>query len=151
MSWIGGRTTLKATKGVKLALKAFLLVIRKRCVKVWKRSNASLLHVCTCVYVNMHSSKCSMYVNNDSYCRWHLEKAQWGYHSSVFKLILSTHLLYTILRSLHSKKLHILGFLASMVWTKSLEIFFLSLSDRGTYHFCNRSFPCRLNNSMNCI
>ena len=62
-----------------------------------------------------------------------------------------SHLLYTILRSLHSRKLHILGFLASMVWTRSLEIFFLSLSDRGTYHFCNRSFPCRLNSSMNCI
>lgn len=62
-----------------------------------------------------------------------------------------SHLLYTILRSLHSRKLHILGFLASMVWTRSLEIFFLSLSDRGTYHFCNRSFPWRLNSSMNCI
>lgn len=61
------------------------------------------------------------------------------------------YLLYTILRSLHSRKLHILGFLASMVWTRSLDIFFLSLSDRGTYHFCNRSFPWRLNNSMNCI
>lgn len=62
-----------------------------------------------------------------------------------------SHLLYTIFRSLHSRKLHILGFLASMVWTRSLEIFFLSLSDRGTYHFCNRSFPWRLNSSMNCI
>lgn len=61
------------------------------------------------------------------------------------------YLLYTILRSLHSRKLHILGFLASIVWTRSLDIFFLSLSDRGTYHFCNRSFPWRLNNSMNCI
>ncbi|KAG7277878.1 hypothetical protein CRUP_001330 [Coryphaenoides rupestris] len=55
------------------------------------------------------------------------------------------------LASLHSKKLHILGFLARMVCTRSLEIFFLSLSERGTYHFCNLSFPCRLNNSMNCI
>lgn len=62
-----------------------------------------------------------------------------------------SYLLYTIFRSLHSKKLHILGFRARMVWTRSREIFFLSLSDRGTYHFCRRSFPCRLNRSMNCI
>jgi len=67
------------------------------------------------------------------------------------KLPILAYLLYTILRSLHSKKLHILGFRASMVWTRSLEIFFLSLSGRGTYHFWSRSFPCRLNNSMNCI
>lgn len=63
----------------------------------------------------------------------------------------STDLLYTILRSLHSRKLHILGLRARTVCTSSRVIFFFSLSDRGTYHFCRRSFPCLLNNSMNCI
>lgn len=62
-----------------------------------------------------------------------------------------THRLYTIFRSLHSKKLHILGFRARMVCTNSLVIFFFSLSDNGTYHFWSRSLPCRLNRSMNCI
>ncbi len=63
----------------------------------------------------------------------------------------STDLLYTIFRSLHSRKLHILGLRARTVCTSSRVIFFFSLSDRGTYHFCRRSFPCLLNNSMNCI
>lgn len=63
----------------------------------------------------------------------------------------STDLLYTILRSLHSRKLHIFGLRARTVCTSSRVIFFFSLSDRGTYHFCRRSFPCLLNNSMNCI
>lgn len=62
-----------------------------------------------------------------------------------------THLLYTILRSLHSRKLHILGFRARTVCTNSLVIFFFSLSDKGTYHFWSLSLPCRLNRSMNCI
>lgn len=62
-----------------------------------------------------------------------------------------THLLYTILRSLHSRKLHILGFRARTVCTNSLVIFFFSLSDKGTYHFWSLSLPCRLKRSMNCI
>lgn len=61
------------------------------------------------------------------------------------------HLLYTTLRSLHSRKLHILGFRARTVCTNSLVIFFFSLSDKGTYHFWSLSLPCRLNRSMNCI
>lgn len=65
--------------------------------------------------------------------------------------VFPTHRLYTIFRSLHSRKLHILGFRARMVCTNSLVIFFFSLSDKGTYHFCSRSLPCRLNRSMNCI
>lgn len=38
-----------------------------------------------------------------------------------------------------------------MVATKSRVIFFLALSGWAEYHFCSRSFPCRLNSSMNCI
>lgn len=61
------------------------------------------------------------------------------------------YLLYTIFKSFHSKKLHIFGFLASIVVIRSLVIFFFVLSGWATYHFCKRSFPWRLNNSMNCI
>lgn len=66
-------------------------------------------------------------------------------------VLFPTHRLYTIFRSLHSRKLHILGFRARMVCTNSLVIFFFSLSDNGTYHFWSRSLPWRLNSSMNCI
>lgn len=69
----------------------------------------------------------------------------------VLNVFFYTHRLYTIFRSLHSKKLHILGLRARMVCTNSLVIFFFSLSDNGTYHFWSRSLPCRLNRSMNCI
>ena len=62
-----------------------------------------------------------------------------------------THLLYTILRSLHSKKEDILGFLAKIVDINSRVIFFFNLSGCASYHFCRRNFPCRLNNSINCI
>ncbi|TNN41386.1 hypothetical protein EYF80_048444 [Liparis tanakae] len=54
----------------------------------------------------------------------------------------------TILRSLHSRKLHIFGFRASTICMSSLTIFFLSRSAVAVYHFCSRSFPCRLKSSM---
>lgn len=62
-----------------------------------------------------------------------------------------THLLYTILRSFHSKKLHIFGFLDRTRVTSSLVIFFFVLSCRAVYHFCSRNLPWRLNNNINCI
>lgn len=61
------------------------------------------------------------------------------------------YLLYTILRSLHSRKEDILGFLAKMVEISSRVIFFFSLSGWASYHFWRRSLPCRLNNNINCI
>lgn len=137
----------------KLVLKASFRCHEKRLTMFEKAKGISaaclslcLLYVCTyicilCLYVK--------YLVDATHERQ--TEGVYGLSQPVFKMILFTYLLYTILRSLHSKKLHILGFLASMVCTRSLEIFFLSLSDRGTYHFCNRSFPCRLNNSMNCI
>lgn len=78
----------------------------------------------------------------------------WAFNQKTFRSQtnpISTYLLYTILRSLHSRKLHILGFRARTVCTNSLVIFFFSLSDKGTYHFWSLSLPCRLNSSMNCI
>lgn len=152
---MSGVTALKITRDSSSCWKPLSDVMKN----VWqclKKQKASLLHVCPCVYY--------MYVQCTYICilclyvkylvdATHERQTEgvYGLSQPVFKMILFTYLLYTILRSLHSKKLHILGFLASMVCTRSLEIFFLSLSDRGTYHFCNRSFPCRLNNSMNCI
>ena len=61
------------------------------------------------------------------------------------------YLLYTILRSFHSRKLHIFGFLANTMVTSSLVIFFFCLSVWASYHFCSRSLPCRLNSNINCI
>lgn len=85
-----------------------------------------------------------------------VKKIPFSEHSTTLNLStntshFSTHLLYTILRSLHSRKLHILGFRARTVCTNSLVIFFFSLSDNGTYHFWSLSLPWRLNSSMNCI
>eukprot|EP01137_Pigoraptor_chileana_P033479 Opistho-2@24411 len=55
--------------------------------------------------------------------------------------------LYTILYSFHSKKLHIFGFRARIIVVNSRMIFFLSFWGSAWYHFCRRTFPCRLNNS----
>lgn len=84
------------------------------------------------------------------------------------------YLLYTILHSFHSRNEHIFGFLfwihgknnclvpigvnwfqrkylAKIVVMSSRVIFFFTLSGYAWYHFWRRSFPCRLNRSMNCI
>lgn len=58
------------------------------------------------------------------------------------------YLLQTILRSRHSRKLHIFGLRANTICISSLTIFFLSRSAVAVYHFCSRSLPCRLNSSM---
>ncbi|KAG9338982.1 hypothetical protein JZ751_024378 [Albula glossodonta] len=47
-----------------------------------------------------------------------------------------------------AQKLHILGLRASTTCMSSRTIFFLSRSAVAVYHFCSRSFPCRLNSSM---
>lgn len=61
------------------------------------------------------------------------------------------YLLYTILTSFHSKKLHIFGFLARIVVISSRVIFFFNLSGCATYHFWSLNLPWRLNRSINCI
>lgn len=97
-------------------------------------------------------SNCALSVN-DSSMNWpcHRETLHSVSVQPQSALSFTSHLLYTILRSLHSRKLHILGFRARTVCTSSLVIFFFSLSDRGTYHFWSLSLPCRLKRSMNCI
>lgn len=71
--------------------------------------------------------------------------------SSKCHILCKIYLLYTILRSFHSRKLDILALRWRTTLISSLVIFFFCLSGCATYHFCNRSFPCRLNNNINCI
>lgn len=63
----------------------------------------------------------------------------------------SSHLLYTIFRSLHWTKLQERGGRPSTSVIMSRVTFFFSRSGSGVNHFCKRSFPCRLNSNRNCI
>lgn len=67
------------------------------------------------------------------------------------RCLVRLYLLYTILQSFHSRNEHIFGFLANIVVISSRVIFFLTLSGYAMYHFCNRSFPCRLKSSIKSI
>lgn len=49
------------------------------------------------------------------------------------------------------KQVLISTYRAKIVVINSRVIFFFNLSGWATYHFCNRSLPCRLNNSINNI
>ena len=92
----------------------------------------------TCTMHAYHAQAKQSYIT--TLFRWALNRITCLTHQN-------SHLLYTTLRSLYSRILHILDLRERIVWTSSRCIFFFSLRAVAWYHFWSRTFPCRLNSS----